>query len=94
MEKEEEEIIKKVNDIWEKELKEKFSNIMNQKQEEIVNILEKKFKQIDKKLDEINNINKNHEDDKILRKKEIDFDNLKEANLVHLSLAQKCKSFN
>ena len=85
---EKEEIIKKVNDIWEIELKKSFSNIMNQKQEEILNVLEKTFNQIDKKWEEINNINKNYEDDKTLRKKEIDFNNLKEANLVYLSLAQ------
>ena len=56
MEKEEE-IIKKVNDIWEKEFKESFCNFMNQMQEEILNILKKKFNEIDKKLEEINNIN-------------------------------------
>ena len=77
------EIIKRVNDVWEKQLKEPFSDFMNQKQEEILNELEKKFDDLIKK-----NINKIYEDDKILRKKEIDFQNLKEPNLVYLSFLQ------
>ena len=88
MEKFEEEIIKKVNDIWDKELKESLFNIINQKQEEILNGLEKKFSQLDKKLKEINGVNKNNEENKILRKKEINFNNLKKANLVYLSLVE------
>jgi hypothetical protein len=88
-----EEIIKRANEIWEKELKESFSNIMNQKQEEILNGLEKKIDDLikNKKLSEKNNINNNNyyeDDDKILRKKEIDFQNLKEPNLVYLSFLQ------
>ena len=93
-------IIKKINDIWENELKESFSNFMNQKEEEILNGVEKGLNEIDdsvknyikaldKKLEEKKkNINKNYEDDKILRKKVIDFQNLKESNLVSLSLLQ------
>ena len=88
-----EEIIKRANEIWEKELKESFSNIMNQKQEEILNGLEKKIDDLikNKKLNEKNNINNNNyyeDDDKILRKKEIDFQNLKELNFVYLSFLQ------
>ena len=98
-EEEKEQIIKKLNDIWENELKESFSNFMNQKEEEMLNGLEKGLNEIDdsvknyikaldKKLDEKKNINKNYEDDKILRKKVIDFQNLKKSNLVCLSLLQ------
>ena len=86
-EEEDKEIIKRVNDLWEKELKEPFSNFMNQKQEEILNGLEKKIDDLikNKKLDEKNNNNNYYKDDDgRLRKTKIDFQNLNEPNLVFL----------